>query len=152
MDLKVRSGRGYEPLEEGKGSPYGDMIALDAMFSPVLRVRYKVESTRVGQNTDLDKLNLTIDTDGSIAPNDAFEEASAILITQYQALAGATTVETISFAEEAAEMAEAEESNDLSTPIEELSLSARTTNALMNNDIQTVKDLVMLSDLSLIHI
>ncbi len=56
------------------------MIAVDAIFSPVLRVRYKVENTRVGQATDLDKLLITIDTDNSITPRDAFEEAAAILI------------------------------------------------------------------------
>ena len=70
------------------------MIALDAIFSPVLRVRYKVENTRVGQMTDLDNLLLTVDTDGSITPRDAFEEAAAILVNQYTALAGKTRVET----------------------------------------------------------
>jgi DNA-directed RNA polymerase subunit alpha len=55
------------------------MIAVDAVFSPVQRVRYKVESTRVGQMTDLDKLLLTVDTDGSLTPKEAFEEAAAIL-------------------------------------------------------------------------
>ncbi len=69
------------------------MIAIDAIFSPVQRVRYKVENTRVGQVTDLDKLLITIDTDGSITPSDAFEEASAILVNQYTALAGKTRVE-----------------------------------------------------------
>ena len=64
------------------------MIAIDAIFSPVLRVRYKVENTRVGQITDLDKLLITVDTDGTITPRDAFEEAAAILVNQYTALAG----------------------------------------------------------------
>ena len=73
-------------------SPSVDAIALDAIFSPVLRVRYKVENTRVGQATDLDKLLLTVDTDGSITPSDAFEEASAILVNQYTALAGKTRI------------------------------------------------------------
>ena len=69
------------------------MIMLDALFTPVLRVRYKVENTRVGQMTDLDRLLLTVDTDGSITPRDAFEEAAAILVNQYTALAGQTRVE-----------------------------------------------------------
>ena len=69
------------------------MIALDAVFSPVLRVRYKVDATRVGQETNLDKLTLTVETDGTVSPKEAFEEAAAILVNQYTALAGSTTVE-----------------------------------------------------------
>ena len=86
IDLTVEVGRGYRTIEEGTAKKASDMIALDAIFSPVLRVRYKVENTRVGQATDLDKLLLTVDTDGSITPHDAFEEASAILVNQYTAL------------------------------------------------------------------
>ena len=82
MDLIVETGRGYRTIEEGAAKKPSDMIALDAIFTPVLRVRYKVENTRVGQITDLDRLSLTIDTDGSITPRDAFEEAAAILVNQ----------------------------------------------------------------------
>src|SRR5476649_2262102 len=89
-DLTVEVGRGYRTIEEGAAKKASDMIALDAIFSPVLRVRYKVENTRVGQATDLDRLLITVDTDGSITPQDAFEEAAAILINQYTALAGKT--------------------------------------------------------------
>src|SRR5579884_438919 len=92
IDLTVEIGRGYRTIEEGASKKASDMVALDAIFSPVLRVRYKVENTRVGQATDLDRLLLTVDTDGSISPQDAFEEAAAILINQYTALAGKTRV------------------------------------------------------------
>ena len=92
IDLTVEVGRGYRTIEEGASKKASDMIAIDAIFSPVLRVRYKVENTRVGQTTDLDKLLITVDTDGSITPQDAFEEASAILVNQYTALAGKTRV------------------------------------------------------------
>lgn len=118
------------------------MIALDAMFSPVLRVRYKVEGTRVGQETNLDKLELTVETDGAISPRDAFEQAAAILVNQYTALAGSTTVE----AAPSLGQVEADEQSELNTPIEELNLSARTANALVNNEIRTVHDLVTLSE------
>ncbi len=94
MDLTVEVGRGYRTIEEGAIKKAGDMVALDAIFSPVQRVRYKVENTRVGQATDLDRLLLTVDTDGSITPQDAFEEAAAILVNQYTALAGKTRVAT----------------------------------------------------------
>lgn len=154
MDLVVETGRGYRTVEEVTAKKASDMIAVDAMFSPVLRVRYKVENTRVGQMTDLDKLLLTIETDGSITPRDAFEEAAAILVNQYTALAGKTRVES---AEQAVAGAAAgntgtpdgDEPTALNTPIEDLNLSARTTNALINNDIHSIRDLFSLSDAEL---
>lgn len=151
MDLTVEIGRGYRTIEEGTAKKQSDYIALDAIFSPVLRVRYKVENTRVGQVTDLDKLLITVDTDGSITPRDAFEEAAAILVNQYTSLAGKTRV--------AAPVADAtgvvsdgglgDEPTALNTSIEDLNLSARTTNALINNDIHTIKDLFALNDAEL---
>ena len=133
------------------------MIALDAIFSPVLRVRYKVENTRVGQATDLDRLLLTVDTDGSITPQDAFEEAAAILVNQYTALAGKTRVPVKEVATDTGEDGDLEFGSDaldseataLSTSIEDLNLTARTTNALINNDIHTIRDLFALNDAEL---
>lgn len=148
MDIVVDTGRGYRTVDESAKRQASDMIAVDAMFSPVVRVRYKVSDTRVGQITDLDKLSLTVDTDGSISPNDAFEEAAAILINQYTALAGQTRVQAaapLGVSEEE----DGEEPPELMTPIEDLNLSARTTNALINNDINTIKDLVTLGDAEL---
>ena len=143
IDLVVEAGRGYRTIEESSEQRlHSDMIALDAAFSPVLRVRYKVDGTRVGEETNLDKLELTVETDGSISPRDAFEEASAILVNQYQALAGSTTVE----AAPALGQVSDDDDTQLNTPIEDLNLSARTANALVNNDIRTVHDLVTLSE------
>lgn len=145
MDIVVESGRGYRTVEESAAlRPTSDMIAVDAMFSPVVRVRYKVENTRVGQTTDLDQLALTVDTDGSISPKDAFEEAAAILINQYTALAGQTRVQAAPALTSAHD--DEDDSAKLMTPIEDLNLSARTTNALLNNEIRTIKDLVTLGD------
>lgn len=151
MDLVVETGRGYRTIEEVTSRKASDMIAVDAVFSPVLRVRYKVENTRVGQMTDLDKLLITVDTDGSITPRDAFEEASAILVNQYTALAGQTRVEAAAPAARGDENAVVgdDEPSELNTSIEDLNLSARTTNALINNDIHTLKDLFSLSDAEL---
>ena len=148
MDLVVEAGRGYRTIEEGTARKASDMIAVDAIFTPVLRVRYKVENTRVGQMTNLDKLHLTVDTDGSITPRDAFEEASAILVNQYTALAGQTRVESTahSVAGDDEVATDGDEAPELMTSIEDLNLSARTTNALINNDIHTLKDLFSLSD------
>jgi DNA-directed RNA polymerase subunit alpha len=152
MDFIVEIGRGYKAIEEGNSSrPSTDMISIDSIFTPVLRVRYKVENTRVGQITDLDKLIITIDTDGSITPKDAFEEAAAILINQYTALAGQTrvAVEAVESIEETNREVENSDNSAINTPIEDLNLSARTTNALVNNEIYTLKDLFSLSDIEL---
>lgn len=154
VDLIVEVGRGYRPIEQSTAKKPSDYVAIDAVFSPVQRVRYKVEHTRVGQITDLDKLLLTVDTDGSISPRDAFEEAAAVLVNQYTALAGKTKLESEPIYDSAAtasqespvEAGANDEGALLDTSIEDLNLTARTTNALVNNDIHTIKDLFSLSD------
>ena len=136
MRMVVETGRGYLSIEKSSDDRiHSDMIALDAVFTPVLRVRYKVENTRVGQDMNYQQLTLTVDTDGTITPKEAFEEAAAILINQYTALAPGVEAES--------------DDSGLALPIEELGLSARTTNALINNDIKTVHDLVSLSEVDL---
>ena len=143
MDFVVDTGRGYLNIEQsGESRTHSDMIALDATFTPVLRVRYKAENTRVGQDMNLQQLSLDITTDGTITPREAFEEAAAILVNQYTALAGKTKVESSPAPTNAHQYDEA----GLMLPIEEMGLSARTANALLNNDIHTVKDLVVLSE------
>jgi DNA-directed RNA polymerase subunit alpha len=154
MDLIVEVGRGYRTIEETSSKKTNDYIALDAIFSPVHRVRYKVENTRVGQMTNLDKLIITVDTDGSISPRDAFEEAAAILVNQYTALAGKTRIapsEPVAGAmsSDLTLGDTTDESPALNMSIEDLNLSARTTNALINNDIHVIKDLFALSDTEL---
>lgn len=146
MHFVVETGRGYLTIEKSsEDRVHSDMIAIDAVFSPVLRVRYKVENTRVGQDTNLQQLTMTIDTDGTVTPQEAFEEAAAILVNQYTALAGNTRVESAPMPGSHRE----EEDSGLSLPIEELDLSARTANALLNNDIKTIRDLIMLSETDL---
>jgi len=142
MDLVAEAGRGYQTIEESSTNRlHSDMIALDAIFTPVLRVRYKVDSTRVGDETNLEKLALTVETDGTLTPREAFEEAAAILVSQYSALAGSTVVTGAP----ALGNDEADDS-ELDMSIEELNLSARTTNALINNEIRTIRDLVTLTE------
>lgn len=146
MRMIVESGRGYLTIEHASEERvHSDMIAIDAVFTPVLRVRYKVENTRVGQDTNLQQLTLTVDTDGTITPQDAFEEAAAILVNQYTALAGGTKVESSPAPGARTE----DDDSGLMLPIEELDLSARTANALLNNDIKTIRDLVTLSEMDL---
>jgi len=147
MDIVVETGRGYRTVEATpEEHRIADMIAVDAIFSPVQRVRYKVESTRVGQKTDLDKLLVTIDTDGSVTPREAFEEAAAILVNQYTALAGSTTVAA---AQPLTHSSADDNAAELMTPVEDLNLTARTANALLNNGIKTIGDLVTLGEVEL---
>ena len=142
MDLVAEAGRGYQTIEESSTNRlHSDMIALDAIFTPVLRVRYKVDSTRVGDETNLEKLALTVETDGTLTPREAFEEAAAILVSQYSALAGSTVV-----AGAPALGNDESDDSELDMSIEELNLSARTTNALINNEIRTIRDLVTLTE------
>ena len=146
MRFIVESGRGYLTIDESsENRVHSDMIAVDAVFTPVLRVRYKVENTRVGQDTNLQQLTMTVETDGTLTPKEAFEEAAAILVNQYTALAGSTTVESTPAPGSKSE----DDDSGLMLPIEELDLSARTANALLNNDIKTIRDLVMLSETDL---
>lgn len=146
MHMIVETGRGYLTIDRASDNRiHSDMIAVDAVFTPVLRVRYKVENTRVGQDTNLQQLTLTVDTDGTITPSEAFEEAAAILINQYTALAGKTRLESTP----APGSNNEDDDSGLLLPIEELDLSARTANALLNNDIRTIRDLVMLSETDL---
>lgn len=147
VDIVVESGRGYRTIEATPADHrQSDMIAVDALFSPVVRVRYKVENTRVGQMTDLDKLVLTVDTDGSLSPREAFEQAAAILVNQYTALAGSTTVQA---AQPLTHASSDDDASELMTPIEDLNLTARTANALLNNGIKTIGDLVTLGETEL---
>jgi len=152
MDLVVEKGRGYRTNEEMDDSKTANMITIDAIFSPVRRVRYKVDNTRVGQVTDLNKLIMTVETDGTITPLEAFEESAAILVNQYTVLAGQTRIETnepTDYSEESERKEDVEDASQLNTPIEDLNLSARTTNALINNEIHTLKDLFSLNDTEL---
>lgn len=142
LTVVVETGRGYQTIEKSSANRlHSDMIALDAVFSPVRRVRYNVGDARVGDNVDLDKLIVTIDTDGSVSPADAFEEAAAILVGQYKALAG-KAADSMSGDQMMGDSA----ASLLDMPIEELGMSARTTNALISNEIKTVNDLVSLTE------
>jgi len=144
MEIKVEKGRGYVPVESREAEKLEvGMIAVDALYSPVQRVRYNVENTRVGQMTDLDKLVIEIETDGTISPAEAIRQASDVLVEHFQVVAGNSTAAESSARDDRADSGAAK------INIEEINLSPRTTNALINNDIKTVKDLLKLSDTEL---
>src|SRR5881409_705992 len=154
MYLTIGRGRGYAPAEENKtpDQPIG-VIPIDSIFSPVRRVAYAVESARVGQRTDYDKLTLDITTDGSVEPKDALGEAAEILIRQ---LAIFTDIEKMEGFGESAAIAgdgvgpEAALAHGMENfPIEELELGVRSYNCLKRVGIETIGDLVMKSETEL---
>lgn len=145
MEIKVEKGRGYVPVENREAEKLEvGMIAVDALYSPVVRVRYNVENTRVGQMTDLDRLVLEVETDGTITPHDAIQQAAEILVEHFRVVAGNLSAEDATVAS-----ATLADSGSSKINIEEINLSPRTTNALINNDIKSVKDLLKLSDTEL---
>jgi DNA-directed RNA polymerase subunit alpha len=142
MEIKVEKGRGYMPVEHREAEKLEvGMIAVDALYSPVQRVRYNVENTRVGQMTDLDRLVLEVETDGTMTPSEAVRQAAELLVEHFQVVAGNPVGVTA-----AAPTEDRTDSGAAKINVEEINLSPRTTNALINNDIKTVKDLLKLSD------
>lgn len=144
LELVVENGRGYVPATEQNPANFEiGAIPLDAMFSPVIRVRYEIEETRVGQKTNYDKLNLEIWTNGSLGPEMALVEAAKILrkhlnpFIQYSELGAAMLAEGRSGGNSDAAM-EAK----LNMSLAELRLSVRATNCLESENMHKVRDLV----------
>ncbi len=140
MELTVESGKGYQPasLNRIEDAPIG-LVPVDALFSPVKKVAYRVENTRVGQDTDYDKLLMEIETNGAISPEDAVALAARILQDQMQMF--------INF-EEAPSRADEDRQSELPfnrnllRKVDELELSVRSANCLKNDNIIYIGDLV----------
>ena len=145
MELTITKGRGYVPADENlpKDAPIG-VIPIDAIYTPIKNVAYKVSNTRVGQRTDYEKLTLDVKTDGTIHPEDAIKEASRILIQHLMLI----TDENITFDD-----ASGREDNIvdehilhmrklLKTSLEDLDLSVRAYNCLKAAKINTLAELV----------
>jgi DNA-directed RNA polymerase subunit alpha len=143
MELTVGRGRGYVPSEENKvpDAPVGH-IAIDAIYTPIVNVRYIVEPTRVGQKTDYEKLTVEINTDGSVTPQEALLKASGILQDHIQLFLtfGSHVEEDVEAARRKAEVRRMREI--LLTPVEKLGLSVRSYNCLKAANIRTLSDLV----------
>ncbi len=156
MYLTIGRGRGYSPAEDNKtpDQPIG-VIPIDSIFSPVTRVAYQVESARVGQRTDYDKLTLDIETDGSVAPQAALREAAEILIKSLAIFTDQERLEALQAGHGGIDGAEAagvgaapagrsDGMDDIL--IEELELGVRSYNCLKRAGIQTVGDLLQKSE------
>ena len=141
MEMVVEKGRGYVPSERNKkeSQPIGT-IAIDAIYTPVVKVKYTVEDTRVGQVTDYDKLTLEVTTDGSIRPDEAVSLAAKILIEHLNLFTSLT--ETVEDVEIMVEKEEDEGNKLLEMPVEELDLTVRSFNCLKRAGIDNVGELV----------
>jgi len=150
LDITVERGRGYVSAERNKRSPVIGVIPVDSIFSPVRRVAFSVEPTRVEQATNYDRLTLDIETDGSISPKEALASAGATLA----ALVG--LVAEMSEAPRALELGDVgvlgSGSPDLDLAIEELDLSERPRNCLKRAQVNTVGELVMKTEDDLLAI
>ncbi len=143
MELDIESGRGYHIAEQNKreDAPVGT-VYVDSLFSPVTKVAYKVESTRVGQRTDLDRLMIEVNTNGAITPEDSLSYAAKLMKDHLQLF--------INMDEEVMVEEEPEEDENvvrmrglLKTRVDELELSVRSSNCLRAANIQTISDLVV---------
>jgi len=152
MEITIEKGVGYSPasFRENKNNE-PNLILLDAFFSPVKKIRYDVQSARVGQMTNLDKLEFEILTSGSISPEDALKFAANILKSYFSLFdIGMTPVEpefmtdisTITQKKEEEKAAEAKAEEEKYTPIETLNFSPRTLNSLINGGVGSIEQLV----------
>ena len=150
VDLTVQNGRGYVSADKNKTSTTIGVIPVDSIYSPVRRVSFEVEPTRVEQSTDYDRLVLEIETDGSISPREALASAGGTLRALVQ------LVEEMSDEPQGLELGEAVQvasgGPDMELPIEDLELSERPRNCLKRAQVNTVGELLQKSEDDLLAI
>jgi DNA-directed RNA polymerase subunit alpha len=143
IEMTVERGRGYSPADDRSGKlPIGE-LPVDAIYSPVKRVNWKVGSARVGQSTNYDSLIIEIWTDGTIGPESALSASAKLLIDQLRHLAGISEESLTIFKEELDESGRLT-SEMIETPIENLDLSVRVFNSLKRTGITTVGEVLEL--------
>ena len=141
MELTLAQGRGYDPAERNKSAQtIIGVIPVDSVYTPVKKVNYTVENTRVGDRTDFDKLTLEVWTNGTIDARDAVSLGARILVDHF--LLFTDLSETMGSASTVVEKAEAQRDKVLEMTIEELDLSVRSFNCLKRANINTVEDLI----------
>jgi len=158
MEMQVCTGRGYRTAQENAaGEQEIGVIPIDSAFSPVTRVRYRTEDTRVGQRVNFDKLILEIWTNGTVAPDDALVEASKILrkhlnpFVQYHEM-GSLLVQSAAPQRSANQEVNSELETLLQKPVSELELSVRASNCLEAARIMTIGDLATKSEADLLRL
>jgi DNA-directed RNA polymerase subunit alpha len=152
IEICIEKGIGYVPKDQlKKGKSEIGSIAIDAIFTPIKNVNFQVENMRVGDRTDFDKLSLEIETDGTIAPEEAFFEACDILIKHFNIIfeGQAGRAMTSEKSDKDGKEEKKEEVDATKIIVEDLKLSSRTLNALLNNGVKTVGGIVKKSEKSL---
>ncbi len=141
VEFTVDNGKGYVPAAQNRpeDAPIG-LIPVDSIFSPVRKVSYKVDNTRVGQQTDYDKLSMSIETNGAVTPDDALALAARILQDQLQVF---INFEEPEVKEEESKASELPFNKNLLRKVDELELSVRSANCLKNDNIVYIGDLVL---------
>ena len=149
MELTVETGKGYVPASQNRpeDSPIG-LIPIDAIFSPVRRVAYKVENTRVGQVTDYDKLLMVIETNGAVSPEDSVALAARILQDQLQLFINFEEPQAVTEEEKKDELPF---NKNLLRKVDELELSVRSANCLKNDNIIYIGDLVQKTEAEMLR-
>ncbi|MDA9008651.1 DNA-directed RNA polymerase subunit alpha [Alphaproteobacteria bacterium] len=150
MEMTVEKGKGYVPAAQNRpeDAPIG-LIPIDAIYSPVRSVAYRVDNTRVGQQTDYDQLNLSIETNGAITPEDSIALAARILQDQLSLFVNFDEPESV-----AAQKDEKEElpfNRNLLRKVDELELSVRSANCLKNDNIVYIGDLVQKTEAEMLR-
>ncbi len=165
MEIEVQKGLGYVPVEQqDREKKEIGLIAIDAIYTPIKRVNYVVENTRVGKRTDYDKITFEIETDGTIQPKEALEEAVKIVISQFETISSfeeegvpkqeQDTAENEQVKPEKIdeEMKESQKEEVLNKGVETIAFSTRTANVLEKNNIKVIADLIRLNEEELINL
>src|SRR3954454_22986762 len=156
IELYVNKGRGYvesdsHPLD--RGLPV-DLVRIDSIYNPVRRANFTVAETRVGQRTDYDRLTLTVETNGTISPEEAVSYAAALAQTHFQYFVefGSPSSAPLALANDAMGGDAARLAQLLRTPIDDLELSVRSVNSLKNSNIRTLGDLVRQTESQILQV
>ncbi len=149
MELTVNTGKGYAPAERNRAedAPIG-LIPVDSLFSPVRKVSYKIDKTREGQVLDYDKLTLTVETDGSVTPDDAVAYAARIMQDQLSIFVNFEEPQKEEVQEEVQELAF---NPALLKKVDELELSVRSANCLKNDNIVYIGDLIQKTEAEMLR-
>ena len=146
MEITIDKGRGYVPVEDNRQLHDGiDVIAVDSTHTPIRNVKYKIEQYRVEQTTDLEKLIIEVETDGSIHPKDAIQEAAKILIQHFALLSDENIALDAQDQTDSPEVTEDSEKNIrqiLQAKLIDMDLSVRALNCLKSAELETLGDLV----------
>ncbi len=149
MELTVNTGKGYVPAERNRAedAPIG-LIPVDSLYSPVRKVSYKIDKTREGQVLDYDKLTLTVETDGSVTPDDAVAYAARIMQDQLSIFVNFEEPQKEEVQEEVQELAF---NPALLKKVDELELSVRSANCLKNDNIVYIGDLIQKTEAEMLR-